>query len=226
MHAHLEVIMPPVKDVEKALESIMKPFSENTRYSYKDEKFWDWYVIGGRYAGSKFEAQFDEKKIELFYEWLKSEHITVSGFQFGKQTLQPSSQIEKVDNKWNEMFPSKDFVACPLFDHAKHENMPDDIQRLGDVPKRLTASRVIIATPSFKWNKKTEKGTYTGPLKAELMFSDDFYNGVSYQKTDWDKTVYSAIEKFKKDHERADKEYKDTQLPTDDWIAVTVDYHS
>lgn len=227
MHHHLEVIMPPTDDIEKALEVILKPFDSNKSSASGKEKFWDWYVIGGRYAGSKFEAQFDEEKIQEFYEWLKSEHITVSGFQAGKQSLEPSDQIPKVDAKWNEMFPSVSFVPCPLFAHSKHENTPGDVMRFSDVPKRLKAARVIVARQAWKYSQKTKSGRYIGRLEAETMFSDDFYNGVSWLTTDWDGNVHKVVEKHNGGiSEKCDEEVKKAHLVTDDWLVVTVDCHN
>lgn len=226
MHYQLEVIMPPAKDIEKALERILKPFSENTRQSYKNDRFWDWYVIGGRWTGNKFIAQFDEKKLDEFHQWMKDEHVTVSSFQAGKQELNPESQIEKVDKKWNEMFPSERFLPCPIFKHSEKANLPGDIMRLIEVPKETTASRVIVATPDMRKNKKTGQYEYTGPLKAKFMVSEDFYNGLNYQKTQWDGRVLSAFEKYKEDYKNATDEWSKANLPTDEWLVVTVDYHS
>ena len=39
MHHHLEIVMPPVEDVEKAVSGIMEPFSEY--YEDNTQAFWD-----------------------------------------------------------------------------------------------------------------------------------------------------------------------------------------
>lgn len=56
MHYHCETIMPPVKDVEIAVENILNPFNENVPesadYDPRDA-FFDFYSIGGRFAGAK-----------------------------------------------------------------------------------------------------------------------------------------------------------------------------
>src|SRR5262245_27782076 len=108
MHYHLEVILPPVDNVEQAIGQILEPFDENG----KDEDghrnshaFWDWYVVGGRWAGAKLQAMLDPKKLEEFNAELTKRKVTVSGIQAGKQELSPASQIPMVDALWNEFFP-------------------------------------------------------------------------------------------------------------------------
>ena len=233
MHYHLEIIMPPVDNIEAAIESIMAPFSEDCsegkdNVEYCRPSFWDWWQIGGRYAGDKYMAQFDKEKIDEFYKWLKDEKITVSGLQFGKQELSPPSQIDKVDMKWNEMFPRKDFQSCPIFLHSNRNSGPldMDICKVSEIPKNATAYRVIVAAKRFE---KTGEDTYSyiGPLEAFYMVEQSFYNGVSFHDSTWDKKILSAIEASQNNiSDRASEDYKNTHTIHDDWIAVTVDYHS
>ena len=65
MHYHLEIIMPPTKDVEEAVRQVLEEYSE----SWTDEDgnpssraFYDYYVIGGRYSGEKLQAGLDQSK--------------------------------------------------------------------------------------------------------------------------------------------------------------------
>ena len=233
MHYHLEIIMPPTDNIDEAIESIMAPFGEDCNAERDNidccrQSFWDWYQIGGRYAGEKYMAQFDKDKIEEFYEWLKDEKVTVSGLVWGKQELSPASQIDKVDMKWNEMFPEKTFQSCPIFFHSNRNSGPldMDICKVSEIPKEATAYRVIVAAPGFmKIGEDTY--TYSGPLEAFYMVEQSFYNGVSFHDSTWDKKILSAIEvSQKKISDRASEDYKNTHTIHDDWIAVTVDYHS
>ena len=68
MHFHCEIVLPPeTTDIDSAIQSVMAQFDENqpddedhdTRHS-----FWDFYVIGGRWAGTKLVAQYDQAKLE------------------------------------------------------------------------------------------------------------------------------------------------------------------
>jgi len=52
MHYYLEIIMPEPEDVEKSVAEIMEPFREDGDGT-SGERFWDWYVIGGRWSGEK-----------------------------------------------------------------------------------------------------------------------------------------------------------------------------
>lgn len=235
MHYHCEIVMPPVEDVEAAVNRIMAPFSEQNDCSNDSEyscasAFWDWFVIGGRWAGAKLQAQYPEDQIKEFYDWLKAEHVTVSGLQWGKQELSPASQIPKVDAKWQEMFPHDPPVPCPLFHHSNdaiglnggQTTLPDDVMRLCDVPKPLKCERVIIAGPSFVASTKK----WTGEIEPVYMICEDSWNGVNHMKTDWDGKFSSAIESHCKRIEKMNPDYVQACTPKDDWLVVTVDYHS
>jgi len=66
MHSLLEIIMPPTDDVEGAIATIMAPFNEQPDEDQEDVSsytFWDWYVIGGRFSGSKLQSRLDPEKI-------------------------------------------------------------------------------------------------------------------------------------------------------------------
>ena len=234
MHYHCEIILPSdVDDVESAIASIMEPFNENGDPTdddyYPSNSFWDWYVIGGRFAGAKQMAKYDAEKVEEFHKWCDDEGVTVSGLQCGKQTLEPSSQIQKVDAKWNEMFPSGDRItACPIFSHSNDQygrvasgTIDGDIGPLSEA-MRQSCSRVIIASRSMG----LDSFEYTGPYRAEHMICDSTWNGVNFMNTDWDGRVETAIDSFKKRLENWKEAHRERVTPTDDWIAVTVDYHS
>lgn len=231
MHHHLEVVIPPTMNIEEAITSILKPFDENgdDEDGYKKHAFWDFWSIGGRFAGTKLLAQYDKEKLDAFYQWLRDEHVTVAGLVCGKQEISPASQIPKVDAKWNEMFPSNEFLPCPLFRHSNDQygkglsgTLPADVQRLSDVPAALECDHVIIAKPSY--DSTTE--TFTGPLQAEFMLKEDAWNGCNHMKVDWDGKLHSAVQKFRERAESYTEEFKARALPQPDWLVVTVDYHS
>lgn len=233
MHHHCEIIIPPTDDIEAAIASILAPFDEDGDTSDEDydrgHAFWDFYVIGGRWAGHKRMAQYDKEKIDAFYAWCQAEKITVSGIQAGKRELSPANQIEKVDAKWNEMFPSDTFVACPIFKHSNDQyagglsaTLPDDVMRLGDVPTGLTCSRVIVAAYGYQ----PETNDWTGPLRAEFMLCDSQYNGVNFMPVKWDETLSGALDQYREKLANYKAEYREKHMPSDDWLVVTVDYHS
>lgn len=220
MHYYCEIIMPPTNDVETVVGQILAPFSENNEESR--HQFWDWWVIGGRFAGQKFQAKLDAKKLSAFYDELKTREVTVSNLTAGKQELKPASQIPMVDSLWNEHFPESNGKPCPLFNHSNDQYKSDsliagDICRLDEVPLGLELSRVIFAAPNYNGSE----------IKATFMVTDDIWNGVNHEKTDWKGTIGDALEKFKsKCTSGYTDAYKERVTPQGDWLAVTVDYHS
>jgi hypothetical protein len=200
MHYHLEIVMPDPghDDIEGTIDKILEPFSE-----YNDDSrhtFWDWYVIGGRWHGCKVEAQVPKDVLDAFYQWCNDEKITVSSVQCGKQDLSPIDQIPKVDAKWQEMTGLDG--PCLIFGHGDIGNEAD-ICTVGELPKDLKASHVIIANDANR---------------AQLMWQDDMWNGVSWQRAGWDGTVSEVIEHYIKE--------RNADQPIDDWLVVTVDYHN
>lgn len=212
MHYSLEIITPPVADVEAAIGEILLPFSENEEDA--NYAFWDWWQIGGRYSGGKTEAVVDPERLQAFKDELTRRKVTVSGLICGKQELQPASQIEMVDALWRDMCPGAGRV-CPMFKHSG-ERSSGDICTFKDLPPALKAYKVIFAAPDYEGKK----------LEAVSMFTQSIWNGVTHEDTKWDGTVASAIAMHRDKFKNYKKEYAEKVTPRDDWMVVTVDYHS
>lgn len=216
MHYHCEIIMPPTDDIESSVEKILAPFDENKEERDSSE-FWDWWVIGGRFAGDKALAGLDCEKLEAFYAWLRESKVMVSGMVCGKQALSDAATVAKVDAKWREMFPGAG-RHCPLFKHSNNqhkEHLPGDIMRLADLPNGVTCARAIIA------------GTWRDEgLQAAGMLQYECWNGVEHVRTAWDGTVKTALEHHAERIKHYRAEYREAVSPQDDWLVVTVDYHS
>lgn len=208
MHYHLEIIMPPIDEdkVEASVGTILAPFDENNEDN--THTFWDWWVIGGRWSGAKVRASLRPEKLEAFHKLLSDEGVTVSGLRCGKEKLDPATQQGRVDQIWREWFPESGYQACPLFEHAG-ERLPGDVMRLGDVPEGLTCARAILVEAD---------------LTALEMLEKSAWNGVSWQDCSWDGSIPKLIEKGARPH--AQPKWKEANTPTDDWLVVTVDYHS
>ena len=168
---------------------------------------------------------FDEAKIEQFYDWLQSENVTVSGLQCGKLEIDPADQIPKVDAKWNEMFPheSGQQMPCPLFAHSNDQygregkgTIAGDICTVAEMDG-ITCSRVVIGGLSHGDENK---------LEPHFMLSEDVWNGCNHMPVDWDKTVSTAIERYRERLEHAREDWREKVEPRADWLAITVDYHS
>ena len=213
MHYHLEIVMPPTDDVDAAVKEILAPFDENDGTD-RSHAFWDYWVIGGRWGGAKLMAAFEQTRLDEFYARLKDAKVTVSGLQFGKQTLSPGGQEETVDRLWNETFPESPVKVCPVFDNYKGSY--GDVMRLGDYPAALTCVHVIVAALDYKGEK----------LEAVFMCRDSIWNGVMHQDTRWDKTLSGALRDNTEKMKHYQPEYAARRTPDDDWLVVTVDYHS
>jgi len=220
MHYVLEIVMPQVDDVEKAVSQIMAPFDENGDSEDISHPFWDFYVIGGRWAGHKLEAGLDKEKIESFYNEMKERNVTVSSMQCGKQEIAPASQIPMVDELWSDYFPEFKGRACPLFKHANNQYENDclygDVLRIKDMSKDVTCSRLIVAGLDYQ-DKNYE---------AITMLETSIWNGVTNQDTTWDGAVISGLSVHNEKMKNYTDEYREKYTPDDDWIMVTVDYHS
>lgn len=222
MHYHLEIIMPPTDDVPAAVAQIMKPFDENPpEVTSEDDEdrpnrhaFWDYWQIGGRWTGRKMMFQLGEAKIREFREFLGDNKVTISGLQWGKPTLMPATQIPYVDRLWREAFPDAPTKVCPLFDHYK-DNV-GDVLPLGKTLASLPCGHVIVAALDYQGKQ----------LEAVFMVRDSIWNGVTHQDTTWDRTLGGALDAHVSRLSRMNPEYAAKVTPTDDWLVVTIDYHS
>ncbi len=234
MHYHCEIIIPPTDDVEAAVKSIMEPFNEQPGDPDDEEyspghAFWDFYVIGGRWAGNKLMVSYDKAAIEEFHQWLQDEGVTVSGFRCGKEKIEPTDQIPKVDAKWNEMFPPLDGkpVACPMFNHSNDQYGRDGNGTIaGDICKLPEASSVECSRVIFAGSSWSGDHEWAGPVKATFMLCDSQWNGVNHMNIKWDGKLATALSDFRKHIEHYADGYRERCEPQEDWLAVTVDYHT
>ena len=223
MHFHCEIILPPTDDIKTAVAQIMAPFDENLDSDDENAssyRFWDWFVIGGRWSGAHIEAKLGEERLHEFRQKLIDMKVTVSGLQAGKQELSPKDQIPMVDALWRDMFPESGIDVCPLFNHYNDqyskEGMPEDVCLFSERPDGLTAERVIFAI-----NRGEENG-----FETYHMLQRDFWNGYNHVKSAWDGTINGAVEDYKIWLSRLTEEAREKYTPKDDWLVVTVDYHS
>lgn len=219
MHNLLEIIIPnKTEDIKTAVSQVMEPFDENGEEP--TVAFWDFYSIGGRFAGQKLIHTFDKVKLDKFYNLLEENKITVSGFQCGKQEISPSSQIPLVDELWNSLFTENDNRPCPIFKHSndQYDNYGIICGDIMPVKECLDfkCGHIIIAA----------KQEYNGKYGAEYMLQDCIWNGVIHQDTNWNGEIGSCVESFTERIKTYRDEYKAKFSDIQNWLSVTVDYHS
>jgi len=208
MHHHLEIVMPPDAAINAAITSILAPFDECQELNEDGDvdtrnTFWDFWVIGGRWAGNKF-IQAHDKAVKAFDEWSENQDLKVKGFQCGKQELATAEMERLVDQKWAELVDGDPSEPCPLFKHSNdqyagdlHGTLEGDVWTL-DKCELTTADRVIFAAPSY--DHQTEQ--HNGSFKANYMRTTTIWNGCNHEETTWDKTIKSALRDYRQKVER------------------------
>lgn len=221
MHYKAEIVIPNVDDVKETISKVLAPFDEGSDdEDASSYRFWDFWVIGGRFAGDKLQTRLDKTKIDQFYKELESMKIMCSGITAGKQEIATKEQRLEVDSLWQNMFPESGISVCPFFKHSNNQYdssslLPGDICTYSDVPKQLTAEVVIFAADP-----------YGHGIEAVHMVKKNYWNGVNYQDSDWDGLFIHAVGDFEMKAARYSKEYQEKTLLRDDHLVVTVDYHS
>lgn len=210
MHYHLEILMPPTDDVPAMVAKALAEFDEcnpENRYA-----FFDWYVIGGRWSGTKLQQRIGEERLSAFQNKLHSMGVTVSSFRAGKPRLSPESQEGTVNALWREMCPGNGDV-CPLFKNEVSFNL--DACRLDELPSGLKCEAFLYVSVDDD-----------DEVEPKLLLRGSIFNGVNSQDTTWDGSVEKAFELLCKRIGNYRDEYRKAIEPRPDWLLVTVDYHS
>lgn len=220
MHFRLELILPPGSGVADA-EEPMQYVSEYAPPGYDEdtgEPEWigegrgihDYYLVGGRWTGAHAQAHYSKEDLDRFREILREREVKVSGVQFGKPTL-ASHSPEEIDKWWREEFPNGLLSRCPLFDYADFGDV--DVIRVADLHPDDVASMVYVCGPQNQYRRRE-------------LYQRTTWNGLTWQKTDWDGNIAAAIKRHNDGLDRASQEYRDHHLVTGEWVAITIDIHS
>lgn len=236
-HYHLEMILPPVADVEKSVAQILKPFdeSEEDEDGYSKYAFWDWYVIGGRWSADHVLSAISEKRMEAFQadvpKYTVSGVMTAGGYyEKPAGPDNPPDIVDRLVKVWKQHFP--EFAdLCPfwgLTDQYNKQGHVADICRVDQLSDAQSCARLMIVT------------TFEGELRLEKMLQTDFWNGVSWCESGWDGSVLQVIKAHNEDiRQRRDRikdaperaldwwqKYGQHMIVRDDYLAVTIDYHT
>ena len=91
----------------------------------------------------------------------------------------------------------------------------EKVRKFSELSPEDSAWRVIIAGPDIY-----------GDTVANFMISRKIWNGVGFIPVAWDGQLSSAIEMWKKEAEGWRDEWHKRLIPSEDWLVVSVDYHS
>lgn len=214
--------MPPTPEdeIDERVAEIMAQFDENAQGEDRSTgAFWDFYSIGGRMAGVKRRSKVPKEKLKAFYDELNARNVTVSGLQWGKPELNPPEQRGMIDALWREMCPESGLDFCPIFkqgsgiDAAEYEG---DVCPYREIADDFRCEHVIFAALDYKDER----------YEAHQMFQASLWNGVTWQNTTFDGTWACAKALHAKEIALVVEGYRMKYTPTDDWLVVTVDYHS
>lgn len=221
MHYQAEIVIPPTKKIQESVGQIMdyfrkEKYDKNGNECGCEADWWDWWVVGGRWSGSKLTARIDPKQLEAFHKALTDAKVTVSSFVCGKEKLQPESQVALVDELWRKHCPGQG-KSCPLFENARDqygkEGYADDVCLVSEIPERLTCSRLIVAEP---WHDDKENR-----LSPKRMVCTEHWNGVEHEKTIFNGKVKATLAAMRND----EGDWRKSKHG-DHWLVVTVDYHN
>ena len=247
MHELVEVVIPPVvgelgdekewyPTVEGALEDTLKKLCTSVKPKKRHPgAFWDWYVIGGRFAGSKLRKKVildvGQEAFDRMWDKLDERGPMCSGVVAGKQSIVKPEDQEFADNLWRELSGRDE--PNPYFEHSNNQyapglagTLPMDICRLSEVPENHTCRRVVFATQRQKYVEDREPGgrfVAQDRIKPFFMLSAEIWNGFTFEETAWDKTFKSALELYRKQGECINQEF--CPQARDDWWVISVDAH-
>ena len=98
--------------------------------------------------------------------------------------------------------------------------MPYDVGTLADCLTDLADQpiwRLIVAGPRLNDENR---------LDVASMWVAEQWNGTTYEPTGWDRTIKHALRLHKARLVDLDETHREARTPRDDWLGVTVDYHS
>ena len=63
-------------------------------------------------------------------------------------------------------------------------------------------------------------------IRLKTMVQTKIWNGVNFLNTDWNGEIQTALDSHKKDVSLLREDVQNKLTPNDDWLVITVDYHS
>ncbi len=204
MHNHVELIMPPspVVEIQERVRELLYPLSQSAaEMAGTTGRLYDWYQIGGRFAGTKMSLRLDPERLHKFRQELYGEAFTndTRPVLLGQQRFWGTPDLPTVDALWRKWFPEEEAGACPLFDH--YPTGDQDICRVDRIPDNLTAHAVVVGNED----------------KVVFQLHTEIWDSTrsEFQDTDFDGSVLNALRQGRACGVE----------PSKNWLAVTLDCH-
>ena len=145
-HHHVELIMPPTDlGIQEQVGNILYPLSMWVPERAEAEDYlYDWFTIGGRFAGTKLCLRLDPERLRQFWDELHGEAFntdTDSSIFMGERWW-GTSDLPKIDALWRKWFPEDEVGAYPLSPYYPAGDW--DICRVDRLPDNLTAHAVVF----------------------------------------------------------------------------------
>lgn len=126
---------------------------------------------------------------------------------------------------FDEQNEGDDASSCQWWDwwviggrYAEPQGKPGDVCTVGEITEELTAYRTLIG---YWWGEGYESGPWFG---AHSMTVREVWDGVGMSKVaDYEVSTRAFIERVRS---RPAQVYPSPLYVADDWLCVTVDYHS
>lgn len=144
-HYHVELILPPTPRLGWALEErileILLPLRKgDDEATWPADPLFDWYKIGGRFAGTKHGLRCDPERRRKFYAALYSEAFATD--EFTKLGFWGDNQLPAVNALWRTWFPEDEVGICPFI--GPYPTGDQDICRVDRIPDELKADTVVV----------------------------------------------------------------------------------
>lgn len=164
MHYHCEIWFPTRAEIKSAIDKVMAPYCEE---GSSKRAFWDWYVIGGRWAGEH----------DGYKPWEDSRNYSICNLCNG------TGMRKDVTTK-NMALGTRGCNGCygtgikQNYNNCSYEG---NIMSLSEVRDDIESYTLIIARG--RWPKIFHKTDYTGNVKSFLKengIEDGFLVTVDY----------------------------------------------
>jgi len=126
--------------------------------------------------------------------------------------------VEQVLEPFSEQNPENEHSFYDWYEIGgrwKGTHKINEMSTLNNLSNIVNAARFIVALSD-------EAGNYS----AEFMLEESLWNGVNFVDSAWQGSIKEALTMYDKRTAHYHASYNKAYKPQDNWVSVTVDYHS